>query len=47
MQSAIDEINQQVTSNAEKNKALIQENAQLAEKLKSLVGQYEERELVS
>lgn len=46
-QSAIDEINQQVNANTEKNQTLIQENSQLAEKLKSLVDQYELREQVN
>lgn len=43
-QQSIDEINRQVTENSEKNNTLIQENAQLAAKLKNLLEQYELRE---
>lgn len=43
-QSAIDEINTQVSSNTEKNNGLIQENLQLTTKLKNLLEQYEARE---
>ena len=44
--AAIDEINQQVGQNTEKNNSLIQENVQLTNKLKSLLEQYEVREQV-
>jgi hypothetical protein len=43
-QGAIDEINQSVASNSEKNNTLIQENVQLTTKLKNLIDQYEVRE---
>lgn len=43
-QAAIDEINQQVSSNTDRNNSLIQENVQLAAKLKSLIDQYDARE---
>lgn len=43
-QGAIDEINQSVASNSEKNNTLIQENVQLTTKLKNLIDQYEIRE---
>ncbi len=46
-QAAIDEINQQVSSNTERNNALIQENVQLAGKLKTLLDQYDAREQVN
>ncbi len=45
-QAAIDEINQQVNSNTERNNSLIQENVQLAGKLKTLLDQYDAREQV-
>ncbi|CAF0707688.1 unnamed protein product [Brachionus calyciflorus] len=43
-QVSIDEINKQVMENSEKNGSLIQENANLAAKLKNLLEQYELRE---
>ena len=43
-QVSIDEINKQVSENSEKNNNLIQENSQLAAKLKNLLEQYEIRE---
>ncbi len=46
-QLAIDDINQQVASNSEKNNLLMQENTQLTGKLKNLIEQYECREKVS
>jgi type I site-specific restriction endonuclease len=46
-QAAIDEINQQVNSNTERNNSLIQENVQLAGKLKTLLDQYDAREQVT
>jgi hypothetical protein len=45
-QAAIDEINQQVGSNSEKNTQLLTENQQLTGKLKNLIEQYEVREKV-
>jgi hypothetical protein len=47
IKGAIDEINQSVASNSEKNNTLIQENVQLTTKLKNLIDQYELREQVS
>ena len=46
-QLAIDDINQQVASNSEKNNLLMTENTQLTGKLKNLIEQYEVREKVS
>jgi hypothetical protein len=43
-QGAIDDINTQVNNNTDKNNSLIQENVQLAGKLKNLLEQYETRE---
>ena len=45
-QVAIDDINQQMSTNTERNGTLIQENTQLTNKLKTLLEQYEKREEV-
>ena len=45
-QAAIDDINQQMSTNTERNSSLIQENTQLTTKLKCLLEQYEKREEV-
>jgi hydroxymethylpyrimidine pyrophosphatase-like HAD family hydrolase len=45
-QIAIDDINKQVSSNADKNNSIMQENANLTNKMKTLLEQYEIREQV-
>ena len=45
-QLAIDDINQQVSTNSEKNKQLIQDNMEMSAKMKHLIEQYEAREEV-